>query len=132
MIRAVMAMGGGVLYRVTYEDGDTEDLDEDELQEIALPVAAEPAQTPSKGIRNGSSTAPAAPVQVSGSCQGGGGVETEFVVGMRVKVDWNGGMHDATITAASECGKFFNVSYGRGEAEENVDIERLVYYANSK
>ena len=58
----------GVLYRVTYEDGDTEDLDEGELQEIALPVATESAQTPSKGGRNGSSTAPAAPVQVSGSC----------------------------------------------------------------
>ena len=50
---------------------------------------------------------------------------------MRVKVDWNGGMHDATITAASGCGKFFNVSYGRGEAEENVDIERLVYYVQT-
>ena len=60
-----------MLYRVTYEDGDTEDLDEGALQEIALPVATESAQTPSKGGRNGSSTAPAAPVQVSCSCQGG-------------------------------------------------------------
>ena len=51
--------------------------------------------------------------------------DDRFLVDMHVQVDWNGDMFDATITAVSKCGKFFSVDYGRGEAEDDVEIERL-------
>ena len=76
-----------------------------------------------------------ADVQVEGNEPGGGGAPAQaskrFAQGLRAEVEFNGEWFGARITrvrtreGGSEGEELYDVDYGKGEAEDNVTVDRL-------